>query len=171
MHILLLKILNLLRLCCLLYPIFFCPPGAFNYHAKRPCYMFIQLFLFSRLKISLFFSTRDFKVNKCVCDCCTLNLREISFLIETLRKYPEPFYLLVRAHARIQDDLHVRELLDKESFDDFQNSRAKLRKQAKECSTLKFNRSKLLLIKSVEQRWNTPKAYNLRQRLHNLTLI
>lgn len=44
-----------------------------------------------------------------------------------------PFHLLFGAHARIRDDPQIRELLEKEWVDAFQDNRVKLRNQAKEC--------------------------------------
>lgn len=44
-----------------------------------------------------------------------------------------PFHLMFGVHARLRDDPHIRELLEKEWVDDLQNSRSELRRQAKEC--------------------------------------
>lgn len=44
-----------------------------------------------------------------------------------------PFHVLFGTHARMRDDPQIRELLEKEWIDNFQNSRNDLREQAKEC--------------------------------------
>lgn len=44
-----------------------------------------------------------------------------------------PFHLLFGAHARVRDDPQIRELLEKEWVNDFQNTRTELRTQAKDC--------------------------------------
>lgn len=44
-----------------------------------------------------------------------------------------PFHLLFGTHARMKDDPQIRELLQREWVDDFQNNRMDIRTQAKEC--------------------------------------
>jgi len=44
-----------------------------------------------------------------------------------------PFHLMFSTHARVRDDPQIRELLEIEWVDDFQNDRSGLRKQAREC--------------------------------------
>lgn len=44
-----------------------------------------------------------------------------------------PFHVLLGTHARVRDNPEIKELLEKEWIDNFQNSRNDLREQAKEC--------------------------------------
>jgi len=44
-----------------------------------------------------------------------------------------PFHLMFGTHARVRDDPQIRELLEMEWVDDFQNDRNGLREQAREC--------------------------------------